>query len=175
MCDKTARILIKRVDGVPTIPVSTDHRNGDWISTDIYEAEQAMDINTGVVYTRSAAGIETVGGGVGVLKQWKAQIAQTGTNAPVLTILVNTLGVTVTSHYDGVGDYHLEGFDGNLTGLCEILMSRDRVINTGIMDIFNSSTSIIDINTYDGGYNPSNNIFDPAGVLIHTITVTKYD
>jgi hypothetical protein len=52
-CDKTARIIIKQGVGVPTIPVSTDHRNGDWIATDIYEGEQYMDTNTGLVYTRN--------------------------------------------------------------------------------------------------------------------------
>jgi len=52
-CDKTARIIIKLGQGLPTIPVSTDHRNGDWIATDIYEGEQYMDTNTGLVYTRN--------------------------------------------------------------------------------------------------------------------------
>jgi hypothetical protein len=56
-CDKTARIIIKLGQGLPTIPVSTDHRNGDWIATDIYEGEQYMDTNTGLVYTRNGSTI----------------------------------------------------------------------------------------------------------------------
>ena len=41
MCqDLNARIVIKQGSGVPTIPVSADHRNGDWLTTDIYEGEQ---------------------------------------------------------------------------------------------------------------------------------------
>lgn len=64
MCyDEKKRQVIKRGAGVPTIPVSTDHRNGDWIDTDIYEGELYMDTNTGQTYTRSGATIITAGKG----------------------------------------------------------------------------------------------------------------
>jgi len=64
MCkDENVRIVIKQGSGVPTVPVSADHRNGDWIATDIYEGEQYQDTDTGIVYTRSSTGIEVVGGG----------------------------------------------------------------------------------------------------------------
>lgn len=53
-CDKKQRYGIKRGSGRPTIPVSSDHRNGDWLATDIYEGEQYQDIDTGAVYTRNA-------------------------------------------------------------------------------------------------------------------------
>jgi hypothetical protein len=108
MCkDENVRIVIKQGSGVPTVPVSADHRNGDWIATDIYEGEQYQDTDTGVVYTRSSAGIEAVGGGGGAIqpKVWKAQIDQTGTSAPTLVELVNTLGVTPSrTTYSSVGN-----------------------------------------------------------------------
>lgn len=64
MCyDEKKRQVIKRGAGVPTIPVSTDHRNGDWIDTDIYEGELYMDLNTGQTYTRSGATIIPAGSG----------------------------------------------------------------------------------------------------------------
>lgn len=64
MCqDQSARMIIKRGSGVPTIPVSADHRNGDWIATDIYEGEFYQDTATGIVYTRNGATIEFAGTG----------------------------------------------------------------------------------------------------------------
>lgn len=64
MCqDQSARMIIKRGSGVPTIPVSADHRNGDWIATDIYEGEFYQDTDTGIVYTRNGATIEFAGTG----------------------------------------------------------------------------------------------------------------
>lgn len=64
MCyDKFERRTIKMGAGLPTIPVSTDHRNGDWIATDIYEGELYMDTNTGQTYTRSGSTIITAGKG----------------------------------------------------------------------------------------------------------------
>jgi hypothetical protein len=55
--DEFRRILIKRGSGVPTIPVSDDHQNGDWLVTDLYVGEFYMDTDTGRVYTRTEAGI----------------------------------------------------------------------------------------------------------------------
>jgi hypothetical protein len=64
MCgDKFERRQIKMGSGVPTIPASTDHRNGDWIATDIYDGEFYMDTDTGLTYTRNGASIQTAGKG----------------------------------------------------------------------------------------------------------------
>jgi hypothetical protein len=54
-------MIIKKESGVPTIPASADHRNGDWIATDIYEGELYMDTDTGAVYTRNAGQISLSG------------------------------------------------------------------------------------------------------------------
>ncbi len=54
MCNTIfARSRMKKGNGVPTIPVSTDHQNGDWIDTDIYVGEQYLDKDTGFIYTRT--------------------------------------------------------------------------------------------------------------------------
>ena len=60
MSDETRRIIIKKGAGTPTIPTSPDHRDGSWISTDIYEGEFYMDTVTGSIYTRTASGIEEI-------------------------------------------------------------------------------------------------------------------
>jgi hypothetical protein len=51
---------------------------------------------------------------------WEALITQTGTNPPSLTVVKNTLGVTATPSYLGVGGYTIGGFAGNLTGSLKI-------------------------------------------------------
>jgi hypothetical protein len=62
-CDKNARMIIKQGSGVPTIPLSADHRDGTWIMTDIYEGEQYLDTDTGLVYTRNGSSIIVSGQG----------------------------------------------------------------------------------------------------------------
>lgn len=58
MCDdEFRRIQNKQGSGIPTIPVSADHRNGDWLVTDIYIGELYMDTDTGRMYTRTEDGI----------------------------------------------------------------------------------------------------------------------
>jgi hypothetical protein len=52
MSDETRRIIIKKGAGTPTIPTSNDHRDGSWISTDIYEGELYLDTVNGLNYTR---------------------------------------------------------------------------------------------------------------------------
>ena len=52
MSDETRRIIIKKGAGTPTIPTSPDHRDGSWLSTDIYEGELYLDTVNGLNYTR---------------------------------------------------------------------------------------------------------------------------
>lgn len=47
-----ARILTKSSEGLPTIPPSATHDNGDWSPNDIYEFELYVDSSTGYLYTR---------------------------------------------------------------------------------------------------------------------------
>jgi hypothetical protein len=52
-----ARIITKSSEGLPTIPPSASHDNGDWSPNDIYENELYMDTLTGFLYTRQGNNI----------------------------------------------------------------------------------------------------------------------
>jgi hypothetical protein len=47
-----ARFIIKRSNGLPTVPATPDHRDGRWLITDIYEGELYMNLDDGKLYTR---------------------------------------------------------------------------------------------------------------------------
>lgn len=47
---------------LPTIPVSSDHRNGDWLPTDIYKGEWFFNSADGTMYTRGENGIVPIVG-----------------------------------------------------------------------------------------------------------------
>ena len=171
MCeDLNARIIIKQGSGVPTIPVSADHRNGDWINTDIYEGEFYQDTATGLTYTRSTAGI-IASSGLPTSGVWKARITQTGTNAPVLTVFVNTLGVTVTPNYAGVGTYTLTGFATLLTGNVEIEQQFHLAYLNDAIALL-STSSVIALSTYTSGVLANGVLI--SSTIIRTITVTVY-
>lgn len=169
MCyDKFERRTIKMGAGVPTIPASTDHRNGDWIATDIYEGELYMDTNTGQTYTRVGSTIVTADNKKPYLI-WKALITQSGTSAPTLTIVENTLGITATPSYLGVGGYTIGGFAGNLTGNIEI---HKNMVTAAYTDYF--SLAISDVDTL---YLETGNSGTPTNGLLTTgssITVYVY-
>lgn len=63
MCaeNEYARIVTKMASGIPTIPLSASHNNGDWLETDIYEGELYIDSDTGKIYTRTTSGIIDTG------------------------------------------------------------------------------------------------------------------
>jgi hypothetical protein len=103
--DRIERFGIKRGSGEPTVPVSSDHRNGDWIATDIYEGEMYQDTNTGIVYTRSGNNIVMPDGST-PYNRWTGIISQSGLVAPTLDAEINnTLGGTIAWSYLGVGFY----------------------------------------------------------------------
>lgn len=172
MCqDQSARMIIKRGAGVPTIPVSADHRNGDWIATDIYEGEFYIDTNTGLVYTRNGS-IITLANGKPRQLVWKALITQTGTNAPVLTVVENTLGVTITPSYVSVGVYQLSGFNSNLIiNQVEIYGNMNHVGDQWDMELDATTDSILSIATFEVGTGYINGVLNGIG---NSVTVVKY-
>lgn len=178
MCqDSTARIIIKQGSGVPTIPVSTDHRNGDWLATDIYEGEQYQDTDTGVIYTRNGVDIVPIGGGSSVLhRQWKAQIGQTGTSAPTLNVVANTLGVTAVPSRTAVGVYNISGFNSNLTGNWEVVINfnfNDTAF-TKSYTVTASTSSVLNFATYVSG-TYTDGVIQSSTTAYYTITINKYD
>jgi hypothetical protein len=105
------RAAIKQGSGIPTIPVSTDHRNGDWIATDIYVGEMYLDLDTGMVYTRSGNDIVQPDGSPPTLV-WEGTLSQTGVLAPTVdAVNRNSLGGTIVLTYIAAGNYR-----GTLTG-----------------------------------------------------------
>lgn len=145
MCyDKFERRTIKMGAGVPTIPASTDHRNGDWIATDIYEGELYMDTNTGQTYTRSGSTILSSNGQSKSLI-WEALITQTGTSAPVLTILNNSLNITASPTYGSVGVYSISGFATLLTGNIKI----EGFCTNGHVNASIATSSVLAVSTLD--------------------------
>lgn len=108
-CDRYARMIIKTGQGVPTIPASADHRNGDWLDTDIYEGELYMDTDTGMTYTRNGTDIITTGAAA-ECKIYRANLSQAGTGDPTADEYENTIGAIVWTR-NSAGNYQ-----GLLTG-----------------------------------------------------------
>lgn len=106
-------------------------------------------------------------------KIWKAYITQTGTSAPSLTVLVNTLGVTITPSYSVAGGYSLSGFDSNLTGLVSIEMVFNPIDSTKTAYAIAGSSSVIGLSTYLAGVQ-SDNVLGTIN-YVNVLTVTKYD
>ena len=52
MANETRRIIIKKGIGTPTVPSSSDHTDGTWVATDIYEGELYLNTTNGLNYTR---------------------------------------------------------------------------------------------------------------------------
>ena len=105
---------------------------------------------------------------------YKAQISQTGTGAPTLVELINTLGVgTLTPSYTGVGDYEITGFTALTTGLLErnITSPQPSEVN---MFILNPTTIRI---TTDLAGVATNGVLTNSGTNVGSsvITIIKYD
>lgn len=98
--NSVVRMVVKVSDTagvVPTIPASDDHTDGSWLATDIYIGEQFFNSADGIMYTRSDNGITVVGSNNpnGIVKRYVANFTQTGTNAPDVIELENTIGAIV--------------------------------------------------------------------------------
>ena len=60
--DQKRRLINKKGNGVPTVPATSDHRDGSWLATDIYEGEWYLDKDTGTAYTRNGSSIVSLSG-----------------------------------------------------------------------------------------------------------------
>lgn len=149
MSDEFKRMVIKRGSGLPTIPVSDSHENGDWLETDIYEGEFYQNTDTGIVYQRSGTAI-TMSNGNPLQDVYKAIISQTSTSDPVIEDeLQNSLGLTVVPSYVATGIYELSGMDGNAARVVEVTVS-----GLGGDQSFSSrptSANAISLSTYSSG------------------------
>ena len=162
-CDRYARMIIKTGQGVPTIPPSADHRNGDWLDTDIYEGELYQDTDTGLIYSRNGSTIYNVGG-VAQKAIYSANLTQTGTNAPTADVFENTLGGTVTFGYTSPGVY-----TASLTGA----FTADKtfiLVNTGHKNGFircwRVDADTIRIESYNNAFVIGNGILEDTSIRI---------
>ena len=149
-CDKFSRMIIKRGTGKATIPVRSDHRNGDWIATDIYEGEWYQNITDGQMYTRNGSDVLAVGDPV--LLQQKFTVKQTGTGAPVVTLLANTFNGAGTIVWTRLSAGTYEGtLSGVFTADRTFLQIEDSKNADEQTRIYRKTTSKIEIRTFKGG------------------------
>ena len=147
--DSFSRIIIKQGAGVPTIPASADHRNGDWIATDIYTGEFYLDTDTGLTYTRNDTDGITSSDGAPTMLQAKLNIVQTGVSAPVLIEFVNQIG-TITPSYVSVGTYLLTSTGNFLSGKIFITIKGNTTLGDEIT-IGRINDNELRMYTYSGG------------------------
>jgi hypothetical protein len=98
---ETRRIVVKKGTSIPTVPSSSDHTDGTWLSTDIYKGEFYLNTTTGKLYTRNDSGVAEVG-------TTTAFIPYTGATTDV-DLGANTLTAESfkTSGTGGLGHLHL--------------------------------------------------------------------
>lgn len=148
MADIKRRLIIKQGSGVPTIPVSADHRNGDWIATDIYEGEFYLNTDDGQLYTRNLNGICTPSGETPV-QNYRVLISQSGTSAPAVNEFNNTIGAIVWTRVSA-GTYN-----GTLTGAftinkTECLCGTPRASDRNFY-FYPKTANVVELLTYDAG------------------------
>lgn len=100
---QNSKILIKRSSTtgvVPTIPVSTDHTDGTWLDTDIYEGEMFINLADERIWFRSTSGIH--------------EILFTGSNPTFLSLTDTPAGYAGSSLYGvrvNIGETALEFYE----------------------------------------------------------------
>lgn len=162
-CDKKQRYGIKRGSGRPTIPVSSDHRNGDWLATDLYEGEQYQDVNDGKVFTRNGASI-TNGDGSPASFVYKALIDQVGTVAPVATTLQDEI-TGLSFNYVSPGIYTIDKVGAFLED--KVFILTQRVVPGIIMSCKRISDDQLELTSWVYGSNVySNNLLIKSSLLI---------
>jgi hypothetical protein len=166
MEDINARIVIKQANGLPTIPVSLDPRNGDWLDTDIFEGEMYQDLDTGKVYTRDANGI-TDATGKPALTTYKAVLTQGGVIAPAETKVFEDDLEGVWS-YVGVGIYRYTktgAFAGTGRNLMFVQIQSNLVTSSNF-NLEKIDSDVIELRTYDATDTLANGILEDASILI---------
>lgn len=105
---------------------------------------------------------------------YKAQISQTGTNAPTLTTLRDDFGLTLTPAYSGTGVYTISGFNSNLTGLIETNLTSYSNDTFHILSCLTSSQLKIETFT---ATTPTDGLLTNSGTAVGSsvLTIVKYD
>jgi len=118
----------------------TAHSTGVLAATDLIEVSE--NLGGGLFGSRKLTGEQLDGGLV-----WEALITQTGTSAPTITVLKNTLGITAATTYASVGVYTITGFATLLTGnikieaLCTNGQIQASILTTSILGVATTNAS----------------------------------
>lgn len=156
-----ARLLIKRGSGRPTIPTSPDHTDGTWLVTDIYIGEQYMDIDTGIIYTRTLDD-EIIQVGSSATDEVMFIASQAGGAAATIDeIFVNTATASSNTR-KGVGEYEIVLADSYIGAIIHVTNGTGAGFVTGV---FKAPSSIF-IKSYDDTGTLSDDILDGASVSI---------
>ena len=181
-CSRAFRFGIKKGVGVPTIPVSSDHQNGDWIDTDIYEGEQYQDTDTGITYSRSGASIIKSGSVPNEDVVLKFRIHQSSTAAPTVIPYFNPYGYTLTTIRDAAGIYRVLGLSGetmaDTNSKYEFVLSRGYQLAYDRIVLNAANDTQIQVTTSDNtGTNADNLMTEFTGGSLANwtvVTIVKY-
>lgn len=99
----------------------------------------------------------------------KFTFKQSSTTAPIITSLVDDLGLTLTTARNGVGDYEVNGFDTNLTGDYEILVNTNMISVNQQLVTKVGTTSKLQVKTYTAGV-----LADDVADLVNLIITIKF-
>jgi hypothetical protein len=91
-------------------------------------------------------------------KVYTALLSQTGTDAPVATVLENTLNLNPTYFYNGEGAYHIEDLSGLFTINKTLVLAQGT--GSGVITININNTTLVEI-----GCNNINNGLVQDGLL----------
>ena len=92
-----------------------------------------------------------------------ANISQTGTSEPTMTVIKNTLGYTPTFTYDGVGDFFMN-FNESISAIKTILTAGYN--RYPYITEFRMSGGGVKITTYNTSGTPTNNVLINASIKI---------
>lgn len=183
MClDKKARIITKRGSGVPTVPATTDHTDGTWIATDIYEGEMYVDTDTGILYTRNGSNIVKANSVPSEEVVLKFRIYQTSTSVPTIIPYYNPNGYTLTPLRDGAGLYRVTGLTGQLMATdsekYEIEFSTNSLLAGSSLDVYPSNNTDLVVRSYDNTGTLADDVIlrysGGTSAVWNVITVKKY-
>lgn len=94
---------------------------------------------------------------------------QSSTTAPIITSLVDQLGLTLTTARNGAGDYEVNGFATNLTGDYEILVNTNMISVDQQLVTKVGTTSKLQVKTYTAGV-----LADDVADLVNLIITIKF-
>ena len=180
--DRIERFGIKRGSGEPTIPVSSDHRNGDWIATDIYEGEMYQDTNTGIVYTRSGTSVVKAGAVPVEDVVLIFRTYQVGTGIPTIEEYFNPNNYTLTSFRDAAGIYRVTGLTGELmadtTQKYRLVVDANGLLGGSTLDVYPSTDTSIILRSYDNTGTLADNVIGEfsggTSAIWNVVSVIKY-